>query len=136
MHSGRIMSRFRIAFVLAAAAAHAASIEAVAAPPAPEVHSEVKQLLAYLETSGCRFFRNGKWYEAPEASAHLQRKYDYLVKRGLIARTEDFIERAATRSSVSGDPYRVRCGSRDAVEGATWLNEELRRYRASHRAGK
>lgn len=122
------MSRYPVAFLIAAAGL-VANMQASAAPPSAEVRGEVRQLLAFLESSGCRFLRNGKWHESREASAHLQRKYDYLAKRGLIVRTEDFIERAATRSSVSGDPYRVRCGSQDAVDGATWLNDALSRQR-------
>lgn len=130
MHPGRIMFlvRFAVPFALAALVA---SHDASAAPPAPEVRNEVTQLLAHLEASDCRFFRNGSWHEAREARAHLQRKYDYLAKRGLIARTEDFIERAATRSSVSGHRYRVRCGTQNAVDGATWLNEALAAQRAA-----
>ena len=42
-------------------------------------------------------------------------KYDYLVAHDLIATTEDFIERAATKSSVRGQPYEVKCGSGAAV---------------------
>lgn len=129
MHAGRIMFRFRLAMLIAAAAL-GASLDASAAPPAPEVRNEVAQLLAHLESTGCRFFRNGTWHEAREARAHLQRKYDYLAKRGLISSAEDFIDRAATRSSVSGNRYRVRCGAQDAVDGAAWLNDALARQRA------
>ena len=42
---------------------------------------------------------------------HLQRKYDYLLKKSLVDTSEQFIQRAASKSSVSGKPYRVKCGA-------------------------
>lgn len=100
------------------------------AAPAATVQQEVQHLLAWLESSNCAFYRNGRWHDARTARKHLQRKYDYLVRRDLVARTEDFIELAATRSSVSGQAYRVRCADAQPTAGAAWLTQELARYRA------
>lgn len=91
------------------------------AAPAATVQQEVQHLLAWLESSNCAFYRNGKWHDARAARRHLQRKYDYLVRRDLIVRTEDFIELAATRSSVSGQAYRVRCADAQPAMGGAWL---------------
>lgn len=117
--------------VMLATALLAVAAASVEAAPPPSVQAEVRHLLAYLEGSGCRFQRNGKWHAAREASAHLKRKYDYLVRRDLVKRTEDFIDLAATRSSVSGRPYQVRCGPDQTSAGGAWLSEELTRYRAA-----
>src|SRR4029453_19231433 len=54
---------------------------------------------------------NGSWYDAREARAHVEKKMNYLASRSLIGSAEDFIDRAATASSVSGDEYLVRCAS-------------------------
>ena len=59
-----------------------ASASALAAPNAT-TQREITGLLQALEHSGCRFQRNGSWHEAAEARSHLQRKYDYLLKRNL-----------------------------------------------------
>ena len=101
------------------------------AEPPPDVHAEIDYLLQYVETSGCAFYRNGVWYESARATAHLRTKYDYLAARKLIVTTEDFIEKAATKSSMSGLPYKIRCGTGDEIASADWLRQALASYRAS-----
>lgn len=91
---------------------------------------EIAGLIQALATSGCQFERNGDWHDADTARAHLQRKYGWLHKRGLADSAELFIERAATRSSRSGKPYRVRCAGKPVVESARWFEAELARLRA------
>jgi hypothetical protein len=106
-----------------AMAGHAASTRSVQA--------EVDSLLASVEASACSFYRNGSWHDSKAAVAHLRDKYDYLVIRRMIVTTEDFIERAATRSSVSGQAYEVKCGDHAAMESGQWLHEKLAILRAS-----
>ena len=36
---------------------------------------EINHLLGLIENSGCEFFRNGTWYDAQRAAAHLRGKY-------------------------------------------------------------
>jgi hypothetical protein len=104
---------------------------ALAAEPSTQTGTEIKYLLDYLEQSGCQFNRNGSWYDGKAARKHLQDKADYLNGRKLIGTAEDFIEKGATESSVSGKAYQVKCGSDAAVPSAVWLSEELARYRKS-----
>ena len=91
--------------------------------------SEIDHLLGALGSSNCRFYRNGKWYGAPDAQAHLTKKYEYLRKKKLLESAEDFITGAGTESSRSGQPYQVQCGKDKAVPSAVWLGEALRRLR-------
>ena len=100
-----------------------------AAAPSTAARTEIEHLLAFVANSGCQFNRNGTWYPAPEASAHLAEKERYLAERGRIASAEDFIAKAATKSSMTGRPYTVRCGSEPAVASDEWLTAELRRLR-------
>jgi hypothetical protein len=99
-----------------------------AAPPAA-ARAEIERLLAFVANSGCQFNRNGTWYPAPEASAHLADKERYLAERGQITSAEDFIAKAATKSSMTGKPYTVRCGSEPVIASDEWLTAELRRFR-------
>lgn len=101
-----------------------------AAPPA-SVQVEVEFLLAGIRSSGCRFLRNGTWHEGEPAAAHLRDKFDYLVLRGRITSTEDFIAGAASHSSLSGSPYAVKCAGSEQVSSDQWLRDRLARYRAS-----
>lgn len=99
-----------------------------------ETQREIAHLFAYLKNSNCEFNRNGTWYSPDKAVSHLNRKYQYLLKRGLIKSTEQFIDRAASKSSMSGKPYLVKCGESDTVESSTWFTEELLRFRrAKHK---
>jgi len=93
------------------------------------VQVEVDFLLGYIEGSGCRFYRNGTWYEAKAAQAHLRDKYSYLAARGLINNADDFIVKAATKSSFTGQPYEVKCGGGATVTSNQWLRAELARFR-------
>lgn len=102
------------------------------ARPDARASAEIEGLLQGLADSGCEFQRNGRWYPAAEAQAHLRRKYDYLLGKDLVDSAEQFIDRAGSRSSLSGRDYQVRChGAVQASE--RWLGEALRQLRA--RAG-
>ena len=99
------------------------------AEPPPSVQIEVNFLLGYLEGSRCEFYRNGTWHDSIAAQAHLRDKYKYLVARNLVDTTEQFIDRAATESSFSGQPYQVRCNGGAEVPSKQWLHDELARFR-------
>lgn len=105
------------------------SVPTAHAEPPQSVQLEVSFLLGYVEGSGCEFYRNFFWHDSKTAQAHLRVKYKWLVARNLINTTEDFIERAATESSISGQPYQVRCSGSAAVSSKQWLQEELVRLR-------
>lgn len=107
---------------------------AFCAAPDEGSKQEIAHLLGYISASACQFNRNGHWYGPTEAKAHLEQKYEYLLKRGLVGSAEDFIARAASESSMSGRPYQVKCGSQAAVPAGPWLREELARYRSGSKS--
>ncbi len=94
--------------------------------------AEIDQLFKALEISNCEFSRNGTWYSAGKASGHLQKKYNYLLKRRLITTTESFIKLAATQSSVSGKLYFVRCDNKEMVTSKSWFIDRLNEIRRLH----
>jgi len=108
--------------MLAVAPAHAAELSSSA-------KTEIDALLNRLETSNCQFYRNGSWHSGSEARDHLQMKLEYLVEKGLITDSEEFIEKAGTESSISGQPYKVRCPNQEEQPSAVWLGSELRKIR-------
>ena len=102
----------------------------VARAEAPtKVQTEVNFLLGFVEGSGCAFYRNGSWYDSKAAQAHLREKYNYLAAGNQIGSGEDFIEKAATKSSFSGQPYQVKCNGGAALTSNKWLRDELARFR-------
>ena len=103
---------------------------AFAQSPSPATSHEINQLFAALENSKCEFNRNGSWYSAQKATEHLHRKYDHLLQKGLVTSTESFIDLAATKSSLSGKPYLVRCSNMQPVPSKSWFTNKLKELRA------
>ena len=94
------------------------------------VQKEINHLFQYIERSGCVFIRNSKEGTPAEARAHIQKKYDYFSDR--VKTAEDFITCAATQSSLSGTPYRVRCNGQE-TRTADWLHAELQKLRSRYK---
>lgn len=87
---------------------------------------EVEYLLDFVAGSGCTFTRNGDDHPAVEASEHLRMKYHRGQR--YVNNAEGFIDRLASESSFSGEPYTVRCGDRQESSGE-WLHRALADYR-------
>ncbi|CAI8704833.1 MULTISPECIES: DUF5329 domain-containing protein [Pseudomonas] len=97
----------------------------------PQATQEIMGLLDFVEHSECQFVRNGSEYPGPRARAHLEKKLNYLEGKNMVNSAEDFIDLAATKSSMSDRVYEVRCS--EGVEPAsTWLKRELQRQRQLH----
>ena len=122
--------RSRFVIALAACTLSLVANAASAAPTAKAEH-EIDALIAGLGSSGCEFERNGSWHDAKAARAHLQKKYDYLRKRDMADTAELFIERAASKSSMSGKAYRVRCPGKTAEPSERWFRQRLQTLRAA-----
>ncbi len=101
----------------------------VTAAPSEAARREIAALIGALDGSSCRFQRNGSWHDAAEARAHLQRKYDYLLKKDKVDTAEQFIERAASQSSISGKPYRIACPGQPEQTAAAWFGARLQALR-------
>lgn len=103
---------------------------AVAAPPETAV-KEINHLLDRVGQSGCEFYRNGIWYKGNLGQVHLRDKYEWLVRKDMISAAADFIDKAASQSSMTGLAYRVRCKGQEEMLTKQWLTEELMRFRAA-----
>jgi len=119
------MMTYRIPLILAALL----SAPLAHAAPGAQAQREIAQLIGSLDGAQCRFQRNGSWHDAAEARAHLQRKYDYLLKKNKVDSAEQFIERAASQSSMSGKAYRIRCPGQAEQTAAAWFGARLQALR-------
>jgi hypothetical protein len=90
---------------------------------------EIDYLLTEVGSSGCTFIRNGKRHSARVAREHLQSKRRHNAH--LIDSTEDFIEKIASRSSISGKPYRIRCRGQGEQTAGEWFSTLLAEHRGS-----
>ncbi|MGB6972935.1 MAG: DUF5329 family protein [Desulfobulbales bacterium] len=89
---------------------------------------EIASLLLFVELSECTFIRNGKHYDAPEARKHIEKKYNYFKDR--IHTAEEFIQYSATKSTMSGQLYRVVCNG-VGMTSSDWLLAELDKVRTT-----
>ncbi len=93
----------------------------------PSQKPEVEYLLGLVKSSPCKFERNGKLYDGREAYEHIEKKYGHF--RDEITSTETFIEYAATKSMISGNPYLIICAGAEPENTGDWFLKELKKYR-------
>ena len=91
------------------------------------MNAEIDYLLDTVASSDCTFIRNGKEHDAEAARDHLSLKRRKGSK--YFSTTEEFIERIASSSSWTGNPYRIRCGDGEAQLAESWFKGILGDYR-------
>ncbi len=101
---------------------------------ADEAPTEIDYLLSTTGSSDCTFIRNGKRHSAQDAEAHLRMKY----RRGKrhAPTSEKFIERLASKSSMSKKPYYIECTGEERIAFGQWLMQRLNEYRSSSNDGR
>lgn len=104
-----------------------------AAQLVPAARQEIDALLRAVGSSGCEFVRGSTAHPAPKAQDHLQQKFEYLEARGMLKSAEDFIAKAGTRSSMTGEAYAIRCPGMAQQASDEWLLARLKTLRAPRR---
>ena len=89
---------------------------------------EVTHLLEFVKTSNCIVNRNGDDHKGKDAVKHISKKYKYY--RDDIKTSEDFIRLSATKSTMSGKMYKVKCLGKPEQTTQDWLLGELKAFRA------
>ena len=108
-----------------AALASMAGMQVLAAP-APLEQAHIDKLIRHVELQkGMVFIRNGSEYTCEQAARFLRGKMESMGKEVSTAR--DFIERIATKSSMSGKPYQIRLADGTLMPAGHYLQEELKR---------
>ena len=118
---------FRRSFLVSVTAL--AAVRAVAAAPAPHEQWRIDKLILFVEAQkGMKFVRNGTEYECNEAAKFLRGKLESMGDDIKTAR--EFIERIASKSSMSGKPYEVRFANGKTMLASQFLGDELKRLEA------
>ena len=91
------------------------------------VDQTVLHLIDHVAESGLTFIRSNVSYTAAEAARHMNKKFQHFRKD--INTAEDFIERCASRSLLSGKAYLVINEQNEQVRTSEWLELELADYR-------
>ena len=100
---------------------------AAAVADTPDTAAEIEHLISAVGASGCTFVRNGKEHDAEAAEAHLRLKYRRGRKYSKTA--EDFIERLASKSSMSRKAYQMACPESPTIASGDWLRARLAEFR-------
>lgn len=95
-------------------------------PDETVMNAEIDHLMDAVAGSGCTFIRNGKEHAAAAARDHLSMKR----KRGrrYFDSADEFVERIASRSSLSRKDYMIRCDGELQTAG-DWFSAVLADYR-------
>jgi hypothetical protein len=109
--------------LLAALSGHAASV------PSATEQARIDRLLdAVAGNTSCRFVRNGSDYSGADAASFLRRKLEAYGDR--VKTVHDFIDQIASKSSTSGQLYKVRLADGREVPSGDFLRAELARIEA------
>jgi hypothetical protein len=94
---------------------------------ADDENPEIEYLLSSIGSSECVFVRNGGRHSAEKAEEHLRMKY----KRGrrYATSTEAFIERLASKSSITRKLYMMDCPGAEPEPTGEWLMQRLEEFR-------
>ncbi|MFS2166340.1 DUF5329 family protein [Variovorax sp. Varisp62] len=122
MTSFRFLRSALLALLLGASA-----LLAHATPSATEEKLIDTLIQRVSKMSAMVFMRNGSEYNAADAAKHMQAKYDHFKKELVTA--EDFIERCASRSEMTGQAYKVKLTDGVVRDANEFLNGELRALR-------
>ena len=88
---------------------------------------KIDYLIASLQNlEGATFIRNGSEYSALKAADHLRMKLQRAGDR--IQTAEQFIDELGTKSSMSGEKYRIRFKDGRVLESARVLRDSLAQY--------
>ena len=99
--------------------------EFVVQPAAGFQPARIGLLLAAMRESKDVFLREGKEYSGAEAATFLVMKL--TAQHGEKPTVDEFVDRLASQSSRSGDPYHVRRAGGEVVTMRDWLRAELQR---------
>jgi hypothetical protein len=97
------------------------ALSAADLPPAEE--KQIEALIAAIERmADATFIRNGRSYGAA-AAEFLRRKWRQRAAE--VGSADDFIEKVASFSSTTGQPYRIRFSNGREIPCAIFLRTEL-----------
>lgn len=86
---------------------------------------KIENLIAFIAKQEGTFIRNGSEYTPAQAAEHLRMKWR---KAGSAIKTaDDFIEKLASSSSMSGKPYQIKFKNGQLLNVGILLKAELKR---------
>jgi hypothetical protein len=94
--------------------------------PAPEAAKIEYLIRSIAELRDAQFIRNGQAHDSQAAAKHLRAKLKAAGPR--VRSAEDFIDKCASESLMSGRPYRIRFTGGREIEARVFLRQKLAEY--------
>ena len=104
------------------------SVFADASEAGESLEQTINYLLDYVVKSEATFIRNGQTHTPQEAVDHIKAKYEHFKSE--IKTPEDFIRLSASKSLLTGEPYRVRTADGKEMRLDAWLTSALKAHRS------
>ena len=95
---------------------------------ADTMDEEIDYLINSVGRDGCSFIRNDRRYSGREARQHLRSKRE--LNAHLIESTKDFIEKLASTSATTREPYLIRCRGQQQQTANAWFSALLDKRRS------
>ncbi len=98
-----------------------------------EERGKIAYLLEQIGQVEGAFIRNGTAHQPKEAVAHLEMKLNRALNSWFAPDKEEwtagmFIEKLASKSSVSGKPYQIQFADGRRVNAREWLSRKLKAF--------
>ncbi len=93
--------------------------------PALSEKEKIEQLIVSIEQlKNAKFLRNGSLYDATTAAKHLRMKWNKAGSK--IKSAQEFIDQIASKSSITGNEYKIVFADGKEILAGTFLNEKLK----------
>ena len=91
---------------------------------------KIEKLIASVEkATNIQFYRNGSYHDATTAASHLRLK---RKKAGNAVKTaSDFIEKLASKSSMTGEEYKIKYSTGKEVKARDYFYAQLKQIETS-----
>ena len=99
----------------------------------PQIDLEKKKIDFLLheieQLDGAKFWRNGTAYSPKEATEYLRMKMRWGDKGRPVKSAKDFIERIASKSSITSRPYLIQLPDGKKIEMKAFLEQKLSEWK-------
>jgi len=101
---------------------------------AESMNYEISRLISSVGRNGCTFIRNGEKYRGRAARDHLRSKKERNEQ--IIGSTEEFIEKIASESAATGQPYLIQCRGQEERTVSEWFTALLEKNRTTSKQNR
>ena len=105
-------------------------LSAVVAGDTDKTKAEIKFLIDHVKNSSFIFIRNGKEHSAEDAYNHMMKKYKFFKDE--IDTADKFIELTLTKSTMTGEHYKIKLPDSKVVLSQDYFLEKLKSFRTGY----